>query len=205
MSAVVNPNFVSIGNPTDQAAWATPDNGLAREQLPQDLPAETDLENESEEADVEEESYWEPRHIRVPRRLVWGIIALLILGTLVLAVWGWIHSTWWYGSQITVDAPTTAYLARIRAGLAAAGAPDVALRRMAIATQPGANVDDTIAALEDVDSALEPMKDNTTIVLIRGELRGVLNGLIELRHWGGGRRSGAPSVSATPLPTLAIP
>ena len=206
MSAVINPNFVSMKNPTDRTAWATPDDGLAREQLPQDFPEGADLENESEEgADVEEENYWEPRHIHVPRSIVWVVIALLCLSIIVLAVWGLIHSTWWYGSQITVDAPTTAYLARIRAGLAAAGAPDVALRRMAIATQPGANVDDTIAALEDVDSALEPMKDNTTIVLIRGELRGVLNGLIELRHWGGGRRSGAPSVSATPLPTLAIP
>jgi hypothetical protein len=206
MSAVVNPNFVSVGNPTDRAVWATPDNGLAPEQLPPDFPEGADLENESEEgADVEEENYWEPRHIHVPRSIVWVVIALLCLSIIVLAVWGLIHSTWWYGSQITVDAGTTAYLARIRAGLAAAGAPDVALRRMAIATQPGANVDDTTAALEDVDSALEPMKDNTTIVLIRGELRGVLNGLIELRHWGGGRRSGAPSVSATPLPTLAIP
>jgi len=203
MSAVVNSNFVSIGNPPDRTAWATPDNGLAQEQLPQDFPEGVDLENESEEgADVEEENYWEPRHIRMPQSVVWGIIALLSLSIIVLAVWGLIHSTWWYGSQITVDAPTTAYLARIRAGLAAAGAPDVALRRMAIATQPGANVDDTIAALEDVDSALEPMKDNTTIVLIRGELRGVLNGLIELRHWGGARRSGSFPVRATPLPTL---
>ena len=205
MSAVVNPNFVSIGNPTDQAAWATPDNGLAREQLPQDLPAETDLENESEEADVEEESYWEPRHIRVPRRLVWGIIALLILGTLVLAIWGWIHSTWWYGSQITVDAGTREHLVQIRAKLAAAGAPEVALRRMAVATRPGVSLDDAIDALDDVDSTLEPMRDDATIAPIRGQLRGVLNGLINLRHGGGGRSWGTPSAGVTPLPTLAIP
>jgi hypothetical protein len=205
MSAVVNPNFVSIGNPTDRAVWATPDDGLAREQLPQDFPEGVDLENESEEgADVEEENYWEPRHIRMPRSVVWAIIALLSLGIIALAVWGWIHSTWWYGSQITVDASTTARLAQIRAKLAAAGAPDVALRRMAAATQPGVNVDDTIAVLEDVDSALEPMGDNPPIVPIRGELRNVLNGLIELRHGGGGRSSGTPSASATPLPTLAI-
>jgi len=206
MSAVVNPNFASIGSSIGWAASVTPDNGSAQEQLPQGTLAETDLENESEEeADIEEESYWEPRHIRVPRRLVWGIIILLVLVMVVLAVWGWIHSTWWYGSQITVDAPTTAYLARIRAELAVAGAPDGALRRMAIATQPSANVDDTIAALEDVDNALEPMRDNATIVPIRGELRSVLHGLIELRHWGGWQTPGTPSVTETPLPTLIIP
>jgi len=205
MSAVVNPNFVSVGNPTDRAVWATPDNGLAPEQLPPDFPEGTDLENEPEEVYVEQESYWEPRHIRVPRRLVWGIIILLGLVMAALALWGLIHSTWWYGSQITVDAGTTAYLVQIRAKLAAAGAPDIALRRMAVATQPGANVDDTIAALEDVDSALEPMRDDATIVLIRGQLRGVLNGLIDQRHWGGARRSGSAPVRATPLPTLAIP
>jgi hypothetical protein len=206
MGAVVNPNFVSIGNPTDRAVWATPDDGLAREQLPQDFPEGVDLENESEEeADVEEESYWEPRHIHVPRSVVWAIIALLSLGIIALAVWGWIHSTWWYGSQITVDAPTTAYLARIRAGLAAAGAPEAALRRMAVATRPDANVDDTLDALEDVDRALEPMRDNATIVPIRGELRSALHDLIELRHWGGWRPSGTPSASVTPLPTLTIP
>ena len=206
MSAVVNSNFVSMGNSIDWAARATPDNGLAPEQLPPDFPEEADLENESEEgADVEEESYWEPRHIHVPRRLVWSIIILLVLVMAVLAVWGWIHSTWWYGSQITVDASTRAYLVQIRTKLAAAGAPDVALRRMAIATQPGANVDDAIDALEDVDNALEPMKDNATIVPIRGELRNVLDGLINLRHGGGGQPSGTPPASATPLPTLAIP
>ena len=205
MSAVINPNFVSIGNPTDRTAWATPDNGLAQEQLPQDFPEGVDLENESEEGADVEENYWEPRHIRMPRSVVWGIIALLGLSIIVLAVWGLIHSTWWYGSQITVDASTTARLAQMRTKLAAAGAPDVALRRMAVATQPGANVDDTIAVLEDVDNALEPMKDNATIVTIRGELRSVLHGLIDLRHGGGGRSPGTPSASATPLPTLAIP
>jgi hypothetical protein len=97
MSAVVNPNFVSIGNPTDRAVWATPDDGLAREQLPQDFPEGVDLENESEEGvDVEEENFWEPRHIRMPRRLVWGIIILLGLVMAALALWGLAHSTWWY-------------------------------------------------------------------------------------------------------------
>jgi len=206
MSAVVNPNFVSMKNPSGWAAWATPDDGLAREQLPPGFPEEADLENESEEgADVEEENYWEPRHIRVPRRLVWSIIILLALVMAVLAVWGWIHSTWWYGSQITVDAGTREYLVQIRAKLAAAGAPDVALRRMAVATRPGASLDDAIDALEDVDRALEPMRDNATIVPIRGELHNVLDGLINLRHGGGGQPSGTPPASATPLPTLAIP
>ena len=95
MSAVVNSDFVSIGNPIDWAARATPDNGSAQEQLPQDT-LETDLENEwEEEADVEE-SHWEPRHIRVPQRLVWGIIILLGLVMAALALWGLAHSTWWY-------------------------------------------------------------------------------------------------------------
>ncbi len=96
MSAVVNSSFVSVGNSIEWAARATPDNGSTQEQLPQDTP-ETDLENEWEgEADTEEESHWEPRRIHIPRRLVWGIITLLILVMVALAVWGWIHSTWWY-------------------------------------------------------------------------------------------------------------
>ena len=97
MSAVVSPNIVSTGNPTGWAAWATPDNGLAREQLPQDLPEGSELENEpEEEAYLEEENYWEPRHIRVPRSVVWAIIALLSLAIVALAMWGLAHSTWWY-------------------------------------------------------------------------------------------------------------
>jgi hypothetical protein len=67
------------------------------EQLPQDLPEGVDLENESEEGvDVEEENHWEPGRIRVPRRLVWGIIILLGLVMAALALWGVAHSTWWY-------------------------------------------------------------------------------------------------------------
>ena len=97
MSAVVNSDFVSIGNSIDWAARATPDNSLAQEQLPQDTLAETDLESESEEeAYLEEENYWEPRHIRVPRSVVWAIIALLSLAIVALAMWGLAHSTWWY-------------------------------------------------------------------------------------------------------------
>jgi hypothetical protein len=203
MSTAINSSFVSIGNSIGWTARATSDNGLAQEQLPQDAP-ETDLEDELEEADVEEESYWEPRHIHVPRRLVWAIIILLVLIMAALAVWGWIHSTWWYGSQIPVDAGTRQYLIEMRTQLAAAGAPDLALRQMAIATRPGANVDDAIGALEDADRALEPLKDDATIAQIRGQLRGVLSGLINLRHWGGARQSGSSSASATPLPTLAI-
>jgi len=96
MSAVVNPNFASLASSANWIARATPNNGSSQEQLPQDTP-ETDLENEwEEEADVEEESYWAPRHVHIPRRLVWGIIVLLILIMVALAVWGWIHSTWWY-------------------------------------------------------------------------------------------------------------
>jgi hypothetical protein len=97
MSAVVNLDLASMRNLTSRAAWATPDDGLAREQLPQDLPEGVDLENESEEGvDVEEENHWEPGRIRVPRRLVWGIIILLGLVMAALALWGVAHSTWWY-------------------------------------------------------------------------------------------------------------
>ena len=204
MNAVVNSGFVSIGNSIEWAAKATPDDGLPQEQLPQDTP-ETDLEDQwEEEADVEEESYWEPRHIHIPRRLVWGIIILLILAMVILAVWGWTHSSWWYGSQITVDEGTRAHLIQMRDKLAAAGAPDIALHRMVVATRAGANVDDAIDALEDVDRMLEPMRDDAAIVLIRKQLQGVVDGMIDQRHWGGARRRpwDTPSANATPLPTL---
>jgi len=65
---------------------------VAREQLPQDFSAETDLENEPEEEAYVEENYWEPRHIRVPRSIMWGVIALLSLGTVALAMWGLAHT-----------------------------------------------------------------------------------------------------------------
>ena len=98
MSAVVNPNFVSWGKLSGQAVWATPDNGVAPELLPQDFPEETNLENEPEAEESVEENYWEPRHIRVPRSIMWGVIALLCLGAAALAVWGLAHSTMTYGA-----------------------------------------------------------------------------------------------------------
>jgi len=197
MSAVVNPNFASMGEPTGRAVWPMSDNGVAQEQLAQDLPAETDLENESDEEYVEEENYWEPRHIRVPRSIMWGIIALLSLGAAALAMWGLAHSTMTYGVG-PVDAATTARLSQIRAELEAAGAPTAVLRYLAIATQPGINIGDAIDALASANKALEPVSGDPTITPLSAELHDILNDLSGHRY---GRQM---SASPSPLLTLSI-
>ena len=197
MSAAVNPNFVFIGEPTGGAVWPASDNGVAQEQPSQDLPAETGLENESEEEYVEEENYWEPRHIRVPRSIMWGIIALLSLGAVALAIWGLAHSTMTYGVG-PVDAATTARLSQIRTELEAAGAPAAALRYLAIATRPGINIGDAIDALASANKALEPVNGDPIITPLSAELHDILNDL-------SGRRYGRQmSASPSPLLTLSI-
>ena len=188
--------------PTGRAVWATPDNGAAQEQLPQDFPAETDLENESEEEASVEENYWEPRHIHVPRSIMWGVIALLSLGAVALAMWGLAHSTMTYGVG-PVDAVTTARLSQIRTELEAAGAPAAALHYLAIATQPGVNIGDAIDALAGANKALEPMSGDPTITPLAAELHDILNDL-SARRYGPWTPNPTPLVSATPLPTLII-
>ena len=203
MSAVVNPNFVSMGNPTGRAVWATPDNGAAQEQLPQDFPTATDMENESEEeAYVEEENYWEPHHIRVPQSIMWSVIALLSLSAVALAMWGLAHSTMTYGVP-PVDAATTARLSQIRTELEAASAPAAALRYLAIATQPGVNIGDAIDALASANKALEPVSGDPAITPLSVELHDILNDLFG-RRYGPWTPNPIPLVSATPLPTLII-
>jgi len=202
MSAVVSPNIISTGNPTGWATWARPDNGLAQEQLPPDLPEETNLENESEEA-YAEESYWEPRHIRVPRRLVWGIIILLALVTAALALWGVAQSTLTYGGH-PVDAATTERLTKLHTTLRAAGAPETALRRLAVAAQPGVNVGDAFEALVDTDKALEPVGGAPAIASARQDLRSILAALCIQQYWSSSC-SGGGAVALTPLPTHALP
>jgi len=202
MSTVVNLNFVSMREPTGRAVWPMSDNGVAQEQPSQDLSAETGPENESEEEYVDEEDYWEPRHIRVPRSIMWGIIALLSLSAAALAIWGLAHSTMTYGVP-PVDAATTARLSKIRTELEAAGAPAAALRYLAIATQPGINVGDAIDALASANKALEPVSDDPIIMPLSIELHDILNDLSG-RRYGPWTPNPTPLVSATPLPTLII-
>ena len=202
MSAVVNFNFASIGEPNGRPAWPMSDNGVAQEQPSQDFAAETGLEDESEEEYVDEENHWEPRHIRVPRSIMWGIIAILSLGVAALAIWGLAHSTMTYGVP-PVDAATTARLSKIRTELEAAGAPAAALRYLAIATQPGINVGDAIDTLASANKALEPVSDAPIIMPLSIELHDVLNDLSG-RRYGPWTPNPTPLVSATPLPTLII-
>jgi hypothetical protein len=196
MSAVVSPNFYTRGESTGRAVWATPDNGVAREQLPQEFPAETDLENEPEEEAPVEENYWEPRHIHVPRSIMWGVIALLSLGAAALAMWGLAHSTMTYGVG-PVDAVTTARLSQIRTELEAAGAPAAALRYLDLAAQPGVNIGDAIDALAGANKALGLMSSNPTIAPLAAELHDISNNLSARRY--GGQISASP----TPLSILS--
>jgi hypothetical protein len=196
MSAVVSPDSVTRGESTGRAVWATPDNRVAREQLPQEFPAETDLENEPEEEAPVEENYWEPRHIHVPRSIMWGVIALLSLGAAALAMWGLAHSTMTYGVG-PVDAVTTARLSQIRTELEAAGAPAAALRYLDLAAQPGVNIGDAIDALAGATKALGLMSSNPTIAPLAAELHDISNNLSARRY--GGQISASP----TPLSILS--
>jgi hypothetical protein len=201
MSTVVNLNF-AIGEPNGRAVWPTSDKEEAEEQPSQDIAAGTGLENESDEDYVDEEGYWEPRHIRVPQSIMWAIIALLSLGAAALAIWGLAHSTMTYGVP-PVDAATTARLSKIRTELEAAGAPAAAMRYLAIATQPGLNIGDAIDALASANKALEPVSNDPIIVPLSTELHGILNDLSG-RRYGPWTPNPTPLVSATPLPTLVI-
>jgi hypothetical protein len=142
-----------------------------------------------------------PRGIRMPRPLVWGVIILLVLAVVVAAVWGFAQSTWTYATA-NVDSATTARLVQLRNKLAAAGAPEAALRQVDIAAQPGINVGDAIEALVLADKALEPVSDNAVIASAKLELLAILNEL-NIKRYGTSPTGTLPSW--TPLPTLAIP
>jgi hypothetical protein len=143
-----------------------------------------------------------PRGIRVPRPLVWGVIILLVLAVVVAAVWGFAHSTWTYATA-NMDSAATARLAQLRDKLAAAGAPEAALRQVAFAAQPGLNVGDAIEALVLADKALEPVSDQAAIASARLELRAILSDLQARRYGPVGPSATLPPW--TPLPSLAFP
>jgi hypothetical protein len=201
MSAVVNLNF-AIGEPNGRAAWLLSDKEEAKEQPSHDPSAETSLENESDEEYVDEEDYWEPRHIRVPRSIMWAIIALLSLGAAVLAIWGLAHSTMTYGVP-PVDAATTARLSKIRTELETAGAPATAMHYLAIASQPGLNIGDAIDAVANANKALEPVSNDPIIAPLSVELHDILNDLSR-RRYGAWTPNLTPLVNVTPLTTLII-
>jgi len=147
-----------------------------------------------------EEPRWEPRHIHVPRPVVWVLLISFCLLVIVMGLLGLARSTMTYGMS-QVGAATTARLANIQGSLASAGVPASALRRLAVAARPGVNIGDAIEALADADRDLEPFVGNPAVVSIRTELRGILDELSAIRYGA----ALTPSVSATPLPTLTFP
>lgn len=164
-------------------------------------PIETDAVDDVlslEEEYVLGESLLEPRRIRLPRFLVWDLLVLLVLAAIAAVGWGLAHSTWTYGVS-SVDSATTARLVRVREKLAAAGAPEAALRHLAIAAQPGINAGDAIEALVSADKALEPVSGEAAIAPVRRELRAILDELAGKRY-GQSVRPMQPAVSATPIP-----
>jgi hypothetical protein len=144
----------------------------------------------------------EPRRVHVSRPLVWAVLILFSVMIVVMGLWGLGHSTLTYGES-PVDSATTERLAQIQTQLREANAPEAALRRLAIASQPGVNIGDALEALVDADKALEPMSQNAMIALARQELRVVLSGLWSKQY--GWLLTSASPLNATPLPTLAIP
>ncbi len=148
-----------------------------------------------------EEPVWQPRRIRVPRWLAWGVLFCFALVVIVAGVWGLAHSTLTYGMS-PVDAGTSARLAQVRRELAVAGVPESALRRLAAAARPGINIGDAIEALVDADRDLETWSKIPAVAAARAELRSILARLDGRRY--GTRYEGTPA-ALTPLPTLILP
>ena len=140
---------------------------------------------------------FEPRRIHVSRPLVWVFLVMFSLTIVALGVWGLGHSTLTYGAG-SLDRATTERLARIQSNLREANAPEAALRRMAIVTQPGVNIGDAIEALADTEKALEPMSNNAVIASALAELRTIRQDMRN-RYYGG--YSGP---TPTPLATLPL-
>jgi hypothetical protein len=140
--------------------------------------------------------------IRVSKALVWGVIIVLSIAAMALAVAGFVQSTLTYGVG-AVGADTTAQLARIRTALAAAGAPQEALQKLDIATQPGLNIGDAIEALVSADKALDSASGDAAIAAAQRDLRAILQDLQMKRY--GSNLSVTPAAGPTPLPTLVIP
>jgi hypothetical protein len=165
-----------------------------------------DLDNEKLEYSEDEyarraegDDFEAPR-IPLPSSLVWSLLVLLGLAAVALMVWGVSQSTWTY-STTQVDAGTRARLGRIRDELAAAGAPEAALRRVEQAAQPGVYTDDALEALLEADKALEPLAGDPSITPVRRELRAIVDELGNKRY---GYPLGTPLATWTPLPTLVI-
>ncbi len=62
-------------------------------------PTEPDIEPEEPASESEtefEEPTWEPRHIHVPRTLVWAILIGFVLLVVLVSAWGFARGTWWY-------------------------------------------------------------------------------------------------------------
>lgn len=165
-------------------------------------PIETDAIDDLLEPEDEYalgESLIEPRRIRLPRWLVWGILVIFVLAIIAAAGWGLLNSTWTYGAG-PVDSATTARLVQLRANLAAAGAPAAALRYMDIAAQPGVNIGDAIEALTSADKELDAVSEQAAIAAPRQELRLILEQLSGNRY-----ESSTSPETITPWPAPALP
>jgi hypothetical protein len=167
-------------------------------------PSETAANEDllAEEDELESTSYREPSFIHVPRPVVWGFLILFGLTVIAAGMWGFARSTLTYG-MIPVDSATSARLAQIHAELAAAGAPEAALRRLAVAAQPGVNIGNAIEALADTDKALEQAGESAAITSARTELRIILDALRSRMYGGQGYFDSHP-IRMTPPPTLPI-
>ncbi len=103
-----------------------------------------------------------PARPRPRLRMAIIVAAVLALVAMVaIALWSYSTSTFTYGMS-PVNSGTSQHLARIRAELAKAGAPEAALRQIDVAAQPGVNVGDAIEALVTADKALQ-VADGTVV------------------------------------------
>lgn len=132
------------------------------EERKDELEGEGMLEDGLEEEYEPEEPPAPPRRVHIPRPVTLGVLAALALVLILTSLWGLSRGTLTYGMW-NLDADTTAHLKQVYDDLAAAGAPETALRRLAVATQPGINIGNAVEAITDAGKVLEPMSDRPAI------------------------------------------
>jgi len=161
-------------------------------------------EDEVEEEDELEEPAQPPRRVHIPRPIAWAVLAALAALLILTSLWGLSRGTLTYGLWY-LDADTASHVRQVYDELAAAGAPEVALRRLAVATQPGVNVGNAVEAIRDAEKALAAISERPAIASALRRLEGIYTGELCPHLWYGPCRQLVPRSPASPVVTPILP
>ncbi len=157
----------TLSDPTIIEEEAAPPEATTGDEGLDAAPPEEELsEGEPEEVDTE------PR-LRVPRAVVWSIVALLSLACVSLFLLGLAQSTWDIGG-IVYRVNLGGCLQVMRNQLAAANAPEEALQRLTDAAYPGIWSTDAYNQLREAERILAPLENDPQIAPALKDLRAML-------------------------------